>query len=167
MKRWPQVRGMMVLLMTLLGAAGCARLGVRPEPPQVTLIGLQLVEMGLFEQHYRLRLRLRNPNDFPLAVAGMQYALTVNEQPFATGVSDQRIDVKPYGTVVMEVDVFSSLDSVLAQLRRLEQGSLDRLQYRLTGKVSLVGRPGRLAFAFQGEVPLRAPARVPDVPRAY
>lgn len=167
MKRWSQAPGAIVLLITLLGAAGCAGLGVRPDPPQVTLIGLQLVEMGLFEQHYRLRLRLRNPNDFPLAVAGMQYALTVDEQPFATGVSDQRIDVKPYGTVVMEVDVFSSLSSVLAQLRRLEQGGLERLQYRLSGKVSLVGVPRKLPFAFQGEVPLQSPARVPDVPGAY
>ncbi|MGA7801678.1 MAG: LEA type 2 family protein [Gammaproteobacteria bacterium] len=167
MKRWMDSGRVVVLLLALLGAAGCAQFGVRPDPPRVTLVGLQLVDMGLFEQHYRLRLRLQNPNDFPLSVAGMQYALAINHQPFATGVSDERIDVKPYGSVVVEADVFSSLGSVLAQLRRLEQGRLERLHYRLSGKVALAGRRGKLPFEFQGEVPLQAPERVPDSPGGY
>lgn len=146
------------VLALLFGAvavlSACASLRGGPEPPRVSLIGLNLVSMELFEQRYRVRLRLKNPNDFELPVRGMDFRLDINGETFADGVSGQSVSVPAYGEEVLELEVSSSLLNVFRQLQSLQNKGAPGLAYRITGRVA-VGRYGqRLPFDYSGELAL-------------
>lgn len=145
------------LLLVLLGAvlaAGCAGLPGRPEPPRVSLIGLNLLSMQLFEQRYQVRLRLKNPNDFDLPVRGMDFRLDINGEAFADGVSNQNLTVPAFGEEVVELEVSSNLLQVFRQLQSLQRKRAPGLAYRITGRVAIGSYRQRLPFDYSGEFAL-------------
>ena len=140
------------LLALLLSA--CAVLGERPESPNVSIKNLELQEFNLFEQRYRLHLRIQNPNDFELAMSGMSYELELNGREFATGVSDQEVTVPAFGDVVIEVHVVSNLARVIEQLREVGEGGRPTLRYQLSGKIGVGSFGGRIPFSHEGDLEL-------------
>lgn len=136
----------------LVVLAGCAGLASRAEPPHVSMANLQVVSVGLFEQRYRLQLRVQNPNDFSLPIAGLSYHLYINDQDFGRGVSRQSVTIPGFGEELLDVEVVSDLGSVLQQIRELGEGARPSLRYRLAGSVSLADRFGRLPFEYKGEI---------------
>jgi len=146
----PPRRAFLVLLAVLL--SGCAGPGAYREPPRVSLVSIQPKEMGVLEQRYGLQLRMLNPNDTALPVAGMQYSLQINDREFAYGVSRQPVSIPAYGEAVLDVDVVSNLLSVLQQLQEANTGKQDSLRYRLSGSLSLENRLGKLPFDYHGEL---------------
>lgn len=142
-----------------LGLAGCASLAGLQETPRVTLAGLMPIDIGLLEQRYAATLRIQNPNKVPLVIQGMDYTIEVNDREFASGLSNEALEVPPFGERTLEVSLVSSLVALIEQLRSLEQG---KLQYRLFGRASVKGVPGTVAFSHDGELKLDAiapPAR--------
>lgn len=137
----------LTLLMT-----GCASLSPYRETPRVSLVSIQPSELGVFEQRYRLGLRILNPNDAALPLAGMSYSLQINDREFAYGVSRQPVSIPAYGEAVLDVDVVSNLLGVLQQLQEAHAGTRRSLKYRLSGTLSLQNRPGKLPFDYQGEL---------------
>jgi LEA14-like dessication related protein len=132
--------------------SGCAGLAPYSEPPRVSLVSVQPKEVGVIEQRYALQLRILNPNDTALPVAGMQYTLQINDREFAYGVSRQPVSIPPYGEALLDVDVVSNLLSVLRQLQEANTGKQESLKYRLSGSLSLENRAGKLPFDYQGEL---------------
>ncbi len=140
----------LVLLAVLF--SGCAGLGTYTEPPRVSLVSIQPKEVGVLEQRYALQLRILNPNDTALPVAGMQYTLQINDREFAYGVSRQPVSIPAYGEALLDVDVVSNLLSVLRQLQEANTGKQESLTYRLSGSLSLENRAGKLPFDYHGEL---------------
>ena len=145
-----------LLLVQVL--AGCAQLTQRPEPPQVSLAGIELLGLGLFEQRFRVRLNLDNPNDYALPVSGVEYALEINGQSFAKGRSVDEVELPANGRTQVDVDVNANLSSLLGQAMLLQQGRLPKLDYRLTGKLKLMQGLFSVPFERQGSIPLTQPA---------
>lgn len=69
--------------------SACATMQERFEAPKVTITSLSLDRVTLLEQRYRMGLRIQNPNDMALSIAGMAYRFNVNGRELASGVSDQ------------------------------------------------------------------------------
>lgn len=141
-----------VVLALLSGCAGLA--GLR-EKPTVTLAGLDLLEVGLFEQRFALKLRVQNPNDVELPINGLSFDVALNGQAFAHGVSDVAVTVPRYGEAMLEVRATSSLSSLWRQLRELGKGGgnggRETLNYRVSGTLGLTGL-GRQSFVHEGEI---------------
>jgi LEA14-like dessication related protein len=146
----PYRRAFLVLLAVLV--SGCAGLGAYRESPRISLVSIQPKDMGILEQRYGLQLRILNPNDTVLPVAGMQYSLQINGREFAYGVSRQPVSIPAYGEAVLDVDVVSNLLSVMQQLQEANTGKQDSLKYRLSGSLSLENRFGKLPFDYHGEL---------------
>jgi LEA14-like dessication related protein len=142
------------LLALLLG--GCAALRPQPEPPIVSLAGIQMREMTLFEQRYQLQLRLQNPNDMALPITGLHCRLFINEREFAQGVSAAAVDVPRFGEALLAVDMVSDLRRVFEQLRDTGSWQAGMVSYRLSGKVAVKGRSLMLPFEYRGEFDLGA-----------
>lgn len=139
------------LLVSLALLSACASLTTVLDPPNVSLAGIELKELGLFEQQFLLKLRLQNPNGVTLPIAGMDYELTLNDQKFARGVSNQAVDVPAHGEALTDVTVTSNLQSLLNQLGPIASsgGTVD---YRVTGNVSIVNRSLKLPFDYSGSI---------------
>ncbi len=140
-----------VLIFLFFSLLACASVGTRPEPPRVSLTGLTLLGADMLEQRYELRLRIKNTNDFPLRIRGLDYRLKLNEREFADGVSGERVEVPAFGEAAMTVQATSNLLRIFEQVRDMGDGEAG-LRYELEGKVALDGLAMRLPFAFKGEI---------------
>lgn len=125
-----------LIAFSLLLLAGCGGLAQKPE---VSLAGLDLVELGLFEQRFVMKLRIRNPNDSDLKIDGLFFDVELNGLHFAKGLSDKPVSVPRMGEALLEVRATSNLGSVLRQLRELQKGGRDRIDYRLSGRINIDG----------------------------
>lgn len=138
--------------------AGCASVGPYRDPPRVSLVNVIPMEMTLFEQRYRLTLRIQNPNDVALPVDGMDYAVEINDHKFADGVHNQHFRVPAYGEQVIDVVVNSTLLNVLQQVRDQQAGPRDKLSWKLSGGLGVPGHFGKLPFEYTGSLDLASPA---------
>jgi len=130
---------------------GCSGLPLNTPRLDVTLAGIMPTEVGLFEQQYRVDLRVQNPSDNAVAIDGFAYQIEINGKPFARGVSDQGVTVPRFGEAVLSATAVSSLSGVVQQIRQLAGGLPDKLRYRVSGTFSV---PGAAAIPFdqRGEI---------------
>ncbi len=151
------LRNCSVLLYALL-LGGCASLQPYAETPRVSLVSIQPLEMQMLEQRFALQLRILNPNDVAIPVAGLSYALEINEREFAYGVSQQAVSIPPYGEALLQVEIVSSLLNVIRQLQQAgDSPGASGLKYRLHGKIGLSGLRRGLPFDYAGELLYRDP----------
>ena len=144
-------------LLLLVGLVACSGLISKPEPPRVTLVGLQLISVELLEQRYQVSLRVKNPNAFVLPVRGIDFRLDINGRAFADGVSGQSVDVPAYGEKVIDVEVSSNLLQVFSQLQSLRENQPSSLEYRISGSMATGIAGQSLPFDYDGELRLSVP----------
>jgi LEA14-like dessication related protein len=130
-----RARGRAAALISVLLLTACAGLTSDVEPPDVSLAGLGMSRPGLFEQELRVDLRLRNPNDFAIAIERVRFALDVNDQRFANGRTNQPFELPALGETVVPVLVSVPTNDLISRLMAV--GSERRLQYRLSGEAEL------------------------------
>lgn len=131
----------------------CAGLSGLAQKPEVSVAGLKLVQLGLFEQRFALQLRVQNPNDVELPISGLSFAIELNGQPFLTGLSEKAVTVPRFGEAVLEVTASGSLGNALKQLRELQKAGRERVDYRIVGRASLTG-VGSVPFERRGDLPI-------------
>jgi len=135
--------------------AGCALVRPHVEAPRVTLASVQILRLGILEQRFQLGLRVQNPNDFPVRLAGLDYRVALNGERFASGVSDTAARIPASGETVIQVPVTANLMDTAQQLLRWEDNPPDTLHYALDGHIRLADFDLRLPFEYKGGVPLR------------
>lgn len=145
-----------VVLLFLIGLlAGCATMQQQFQSPKVTLTRLSLEQASLLEQRYSVGLRVQNPNDLALPIAGMAYSFRVNGRELATGVSDQRIRLGAYDEQEITVSVTSNALDIVALASELSRSKADTLSLSFDGHVSVLSRSLRLPFSYQGNLTVR------------
>ena len=141
---WPMV------LAVLL--AGCASLFWMGEKPRVDIVNITPKEMRLLEQTFLMELRIQNPTDTDLEVNGLSFDLEINGQPFARGVSNERVKIERLSTKVVQVEAYTGLTSILRQLSEARKGSYaSGFTYRLKGSVHTGAPAFRIPFDEKGE----------------
>ncbi len=122
-------------LALLLG--GCAT--SRFETPDLKVVSVEMLKGDLFEQRFKVHLRVQNPNDRALPVKGITAKLDLNGEEFAQGVAGEAFTVPAYGEA--EFDMLLSANMATAILK-LVSGVRDgkapeSFDYRVYGKLSL------------------------------
>lgn len=124
-----------VLLAAL--ATGCA-LAPKLEPPQVSIVDVQVVSGDLWSQRLKVRLHVQNPNDRALPVRSIEYRIEIAGEQFADGESLASFVVPPLGQAEFDMTVNANLAGALLKLLGRGAGGLGQeVSYRLSGKVSL------------------------------
>jgi LEA14-like dessication related protein len=140
-------------LLLALTVAGCAGLGQRPQPPEVSVAGLGFGQPGLFEQELRVDLRLRNPNQFGLNFDSLSFNLELNDLHFARGRTSEAVALPAGGETVVPVSIAVPTGDLIERVMQL--GVEQRLEYRLTGEAVPSGLFGiALPFAREGQLAL-------------
>ena len=144
------------LFIAFLGAllTGCATMGGLSEPPRVSLVSIAPVGLQLFEQRFRVTLRVQNPNSRDITIRGLDYEIVVNDRLFAQGVSGKPVTVPAYGQNTAEVEVASTLQRVMEQLRELGTRGKPSIDYAISGHVSVDGIPIPVPFDYQDTLTL-------------
>ena len=127
--------GRSVLAVALtLGAAGCSVFAPHFERPELSVIGVELKDARLTQQHFRVRLRVVNPNDRELPVTEIRCTLELGGEPFGEGQSSG-FTVPARGSAEFELLLTTDLASTLGKLLPRLKDSARPLDYRLTGRV--------------------------------
>lgn len=121
-----------------------------PEKPEITLAGVDLVAVGVAEQHFIVRLTVRNPNDCELSVDAMHFDLELNERLLARGKARAPVTLPRRGETVLAIDSVSRFADVLSASRAMGKKSVTPLRYRLRGEIE-IGGWGRWPFERLGE----------------
>lgn len=140
----------------ILIIAGCAGVGTQLDPPRISLANIQVQEVTGLETAFQIQLRVFNANDVDLNVKGIKAELEINEQTFATGVSNTPVDIPSYGTELVTITVYSSVIKMFRSVYGLKDS--EELRYRLNGKLRVAGNnmlPTTLPFESEGQVTLK------------
>jgi len=123
----------LVLLGLLLNLAGCASwLDSDWREPQLHLVEVETVKARLMQQRFILHFRLDNPNDSPLQVRGLSYAVRLNELLLAEGDAGQWFRVEANGQRRFTVEVRTNLWQHARPVAKLLRQHTP-LHYRLEG----------------------------------
>ncbi len=124
------------------GAAGgllvtaCA-LTPRFTAPELSVVGVQFVGSDLLAQRLKVRMRVQNPNNRTLPVAGLSYTLEVDGRPLAAGESAASFVVPALGTAEFDMNVTTNVAGALIRLLAHGADAQQSLSYRISGKISL------------------------------
>lgn len=118
--------------------AACAS-QARLEQPNLSVVGIEMLEGSLFTQRLKVRVRVQNPNDRELPIKGVSAKLEVAGNDFATGVSAQPFVVPAFGESEFDLMVDASMAQTIIGMvgKGRQDGPRDSVDYRLSGKVSL------------------------------
>ena len=142
-----------LMIGAALALSACASMPGR-EPLQVNVADIDSLPGEGLEARMLVKLRVQNPNDTPVEYRGVYVRLEVQNQTFATGVSDERGTIPRFGESVIGVPVtVSMLRIAVNALRMLGGNPVDKIHYRLEGKLD---GPmfGSMSFKAQGEFAL-------------
>lgn len=147
------------LLLLVFGLNACALFQAR-DPLNISVIGIEPLPGQELELRMAVKIRVQNPNEAPVDFNGIALNLAVNDQPLASGVSDQHGHIGRYGETVITVPVTITAFAFLRQaygLSRLE--SLQGLPYVVRGKLA-DGLLGTVRFTDKGtlDLPQAGPA---------
>ena len=144
-------RSLMLLTVAALTLAGCAWFQ-HPDPPKVTLVGVEPSASEGLEARMQLKLRVLNPNDAPIEYNGIYVELDVLDKSFASGASNQTGTVPAFGEAVITVPVTISVLGIARQAMSLLGGKgVDKITYGMQGKLNS-SASGALRFRSQGEL---------------
>ncbi len=139
------------LLLAVL--AGCAY--TRLQEPKLQVVDVNMIRGDLLKQELRVRMRVQNPNDRALPIAGITYEVSLAGENFAHGESEKNFIVPANGE--MEFDVGVTANAAAVVLRLLGNApKLEEVGYRITGKVKLSsGMLRNVPFDHEGKLRLR------------
>ncbi|HMZ96939.1 MAG TPA: LEA type 2 family protein, partial [Nitrospira sp.] len=103
-------------LLTALMVSGCASWMMNGEPPEVLVTNVTPLEGSAFERRLQVDLRIRNPNDFDLAVTGIDFKLDLNGNRLARGLGNKELVVPRLSDAVTSVETSTSTLQVVRQL---------------------------------------------------
>lgn len=150
-----EVRPCHLLLTMLCGwlLSGCVAL--RPEPPEVQLVGLTVSELSLTHANFLATVSLYNPNSVALDVEGLQFELFLDDIRVARGVTAKAFTIAAEQTGSAALRLSTSFLDLFRLAHKLK--GLDQVPFRLAGEVK-VGGPGFLwitvPITSQGSIPL-------------
>jgi LEA14-like dessication related protein len=117
--------------------AACV-LNAQLTPPQLSVVGVQILNNDLWSQRLKVRMQVDNPNDRALAVKGLTYTIEVEGQQFASGESAASFEVPAKGQVEFDTNVTTNIAGTLLKLLARGPDTLAQgVAYRIFGKVSL------------------------------
>jgi len=140
-------------LSFVLLLSSCAGLDTKPEQFKINISSIQILESTLMEQRYQVKLRIMNRSQDSLTIDGMSFDIELNDEDFASGVSNEPFTLSPLSETIVSVSVTSTIFSLIRQFNAMKDRKSSPLNYELSGTIyisSLFGIP----FKEKGEINL-------------
>ena len=77
-----------VILTASCVLSACAGTGTLIDSPSVNLTSVELADVSLSRQTFRLGFDVDNPNPFPLPIQAVEYRVILDEEKFAGGATE-------------------------------------------------------------------------------
>jgi LEA14-like dessication related protein len=124
-------------LFATLVLTACSSLSGLVEKPGLSVADFNLVDANIFQQTFRIRLKVDNPNSFALPIVGMNYGLNIMGVDVADGTTANGVRVPANGTDYLEIDLSTNLMKSLPDLSEILKSGGRDLSYNFKGNVKL------------------------------
>jgi len=130
---------MRILIGVALALVLSACAATRFETPHLQVVGIEMVQSELFEQRFKVRLRVQNPNDRALPVQGISAKMQLQGEDFAQGVAGESFTVPAFGEAEFDMMLSANMAGAILRLATAmrDKKNADKLDYRVSGKLSL------------------------------
>lgn len=105
--------------------------------PEISVVGLQIREVGLFEQRYCITVRLDNPNRLPLPIRVVHYQIELMGQRFAAGETTEAFRIPARGSTDFSLNVNLSMLRLASSVANFLLRPQADIPYRIHGDVEL------------------------------
>ena len=140
-------------IVIVWGLVGCATpLPDHIESPSVTIANVDVVGLTVFEQRYKLSLRIQNPNAFDLPVRGMAVSMLINGKEIGKGVNNEHFTLPAIGEAVRDIEIVSGIDRLAHALQPPRSNATPAANFYLHGRLVLEDRQRSVAFKVGGAV---------------
>lgn len=143
------------LSLLVFAIVGCAGLAEQPDPPKVTLASFRSLPAAEGGPQFEIGLRIINPNDQPLEIAGISYGVELLGRELVAGVTDKVPVVAPYSENVVNLHASLQLIALLRLMADLGSGGNQPLAYRVTAKIDFRGLAPTQRLEETGEITLQ------------
>jgi LEA14-like dessication related protein len=111
--------------MVALTLTACTSMGSL-EPPGVSLAGVELSEVTVFETTVQVKLRISNPNPEPMTLEGASFKLRLEDHKIGQGLISETLRIDRLDTALLDVTFHVNNAVALLQLREiLQQEAVD------------------------------------------
>lgn len=116
---------------------GCA--ATQMQAPNLSVMSVEMQQSEMFEQRFKVHLRVQNPNDRDLPVRGISAQLDLNGEKFANGVSAASFTVPAFGEAEFDMMMSANLAGAILRMASSMKGGKtpESFDYRIRGKVNL------------------------------
>lgn len=121
--------------LIVLGLMACSGLPVNAVAPKVSVAGVDIKSLGVFEQHFDVGLRVDNPNDFDLTIEALDFELELNGRPFAAGQTRATTLISAASSALLRVDAATESTNLIQQIKTLPGVLKNGVPYRIRGRV--------------------------------
>lgn len=102
-----------------------------PSLPKVKLAQVKITKFSLSSVRLKLRVKVNNPNRFPLKLGGMQYNVKFSNRSLISGSSPTALNISPSGSGHYDVHVKLGLATLGSLANRMRKG--DSMPIELSG----------------------------------
>lgn len=140
-------------IVLLAGLCACST--SKLQAPHLNLVSVAMTSADIFNQQFRVKLHVQNPNDRELPVKQIEYKLFLEGDSFAEGTSTQPFTVPALGETEFDVTVRTNFVSGLGRLVSRLNGRT-QVNYVFEGKVHTdIGMFSKIPFSESGMVDLK------------
>ena len=119
--------------------SGCATLMTEMDPPRVTLENFRSLPSDGGGPRFEIKLRVQNPNEQSLDIAGISYTIELLGKEVMSGGSNDVPVIDGYSEEVVTLEAGLQLFQILRLLASLGQSPTDALEYRFAAKIDFKG----------------------------
>ncbi len=136
---WRAAGYLVALLAWTVLLGGCASLTTPMDPPNVSMDSFSSLPADGGGPRFLIKLRVQNPNEQKLDIAGVSYSIALMGKEVVTGVSKDIPVIDGYSEGIVSLEASLKLLQLLRLLGSLGQAEADELTYRFTAKIDFKG----------------------------
>jgi len=134
-----QMRRHVCCVMLLLLVSACATVMPSLDPPKVTVDSVESIPGNGGAPRFRIKLRVANPNQQTLDIAGISYGIEILDEELISGVTNDVPEIAGYTEEVVTLEASLQVFQLVRLLTKLGRTSTEPLQYKFTAKIDFNG----------------------------
>lgn len=141
-------------ILGLVVLAGCASLTPDIDPPKISMVSFRNLPTDGGAPQFEIKLRVVNPNQQPLDIAGISYSIELLEKELIFGVANDISPIAGYGEGIVTLNAELQLLELLRLLASLGTTRAEPLMYRFSAKIDFNGFMPTQRLEESGEITL-------------
>ena len=133
---------------------GCATVMPDLDPPKVSVDSVESIDSASGAPRFKIRLRVANPNQQTLDIAGISYGIEILDEEVVSGVTNDVPVIEGYSEEVVTLEAGLQVFQLVRLVTKLGGSGSGALEYKFTAKIDFRGLVPTQRIEEKGELSL-------------